>query len=70
LEKDAKPKHLDSKKRQYLPLLAKTPSKWGFFALDRRLLMRGQQWVRPLNKLVLTNLNANPKLAQSLHSLM
>jgi hypothetical protein len=68
LEKDAKPKRLDSKKRQYLPLLAKTPCKWGFSAFDPALLIQGYQWGGYLNKLVLTNFIPNPKLAQSLHS--
>jgi hypothetical protein len=44
LEKDAKPKRPDSKKRQYLPLLAKTPSKWGFSAFFPSLFMQGYPW--------------------------
>jgi hypothetical protein len=68
LEKDAKPKRLDSRKRQYLPLLLKTPSKWGFSAFNHPLLIQDYQWGGYLNKLVLTNLNPNPKLAQYLHS--
>jgi hypothetical protein len=70
LEKDAKPKRLDSKKRQYLPLISKTPFKWGFSAFYPSLSMQGYPWGEHLNKLVLTNLNTNPKLAQYLHSPM
>jgi hypothetical protein len=56
------------KKAAIFAASTKNPCIWGFSAFDPALLIQGYQWGGYLNKLVLTNLNPNPKLAQSLHS--